>query len=95
MNECRLSGSSWSLGFCFHLLSCIMDWLLLLPWIISTLGMNHTAYNGSAARSSHQPWEDTATGSELGLLSARSNCLVNGKLATQTAMNDVRAVVGR
>ena len=68
------------LGFCFHLLSCIMDWLLLLPWIISTLGMNHTAYNGSAARSSHQPWEDTATGSELGLLSARSNCLVNGKV---------------
>ena len=74
--------------------SCIMDWLLLLLWSVSTLGMNHKAYNGSAARSSHQPWEDTATGSELGLPSARSHCMVDGKLATQTAVNDVRALVG-
>ena len=30
------------------------------------------AYDGSAARSLHQPEEDTATEGELGLLSARS-----------------------
>ena len=37
----------------------------------------------------------SATGRELGLLSARSRCMVDGQLATQTAMNDVEALLGR
>ena len=53
------------------------------------------AYDGSAARSSHQPEEDTASGGEMGLLSASSGCKANGQLATQTAVNDVAALLGR
>ena len=38
--------------------------------------------------------EDTATGSELRLPSARSHCTVDGQLATQTAVNHVEALLG-
>ena len=36
-------------GFCFHLLSSIMGWFLLLSWILSTLEINHITFDGGDA----------------------------------------------
>ena len=51
------------------------------------------AYDGSACQLT-SIGEDTATGSELRLPSARSHCTVDGQLATQTAVNHVEALLG-